>query len=538
VRDGEGDPRGRGRGRGFRDQEPRFRDREPRFRATLLAFRDREPRFPATRLGFRDREPRFHTALLRFRDRELRFRETLLRFRDREPSFHTALLRFHDREPRFRETLLRFRDREPKFRAALLAFRDREPSFRATLLAFRDREPRFRETLLRFRDREPSLRETLPRVRVLEPSFHDREPQVPVRDTLPSVRDTHGPAHPLNSPLFSSSPPGTLPARPPCMRLPLLFLALLSLVSLLLAACASRAGPLSSSLPCPPDAAAGTCTPFGASGGSAPQLTFAIVGDTRPANVDDTAGYPTATIDAIFTAIAASSPQPSFVIATGDYQFASTHGTESAPQLDLYLQARAKFPGVLLPAMGNHECTGYTTSNCGLGNTDGFPPNYTTFLERVLWPIHETLPYYASTFDASDGSWSSKIVVIAANAWDGAQASWLDTALSTPTTYTFVVRHEPVEASTAPGTTPSEAIVKQHPLTLEICGHTHTYSRRENRVVFGNGGAPLTGDKSYGYGLVQQQADGTLTVDAIDSLTGQPDPAFHFAVNPDGSPAG
>jgi hypothetical protein len=266
-------------------------------------------------------------------------------------------------------------------------------------------------------------------------------------------------------------------------------------------------------------------------------LTFAIVGDTRPANLDDTAGYPTAIVDAIFTSIAARSPLPSFVVATGDYQFASSWGSESAPQLDLYLAARARFPGALFPAMGNHECTGYTSSNCGFGNKDGITPSYTAFLEKMLRPLGEILPYYVVSFAAEDASWSSKVVVIAANAWDDTQAAWLETALAVPTTYTFVVRHESEAATTAPGTTPSEAIVKAHPLTLEICGHSHTYSRWGNRVLFGNGGAPLTGEKDYGYGIVQQRADGSLAVDAIDYLTGDADPAFHFAVNADGSSA-
>jgi hypothetical protein len=261
------------------------------------------------------------------------------------------------------------------------------------------------------------------------------------------------------------------------------------------------------------------------------------VGDTRPASVDDTAGYPTVIVDAIYTSIAARTPQPAFVVSTGDYQFASVSGSESGPQLDLYLAARAKFPGVVLPAMGNHECTGYTSSNCGFGNKDGFTPNYTAFLEKMLRPIHETVPYYVVTSSAADRSWTSKLVFIAANAWDDTQATWVETALSMPTTYTFVIRHESAEATTAPGTTPSEAIVKAHSFTLEICGHSHTYRRRDNRVVFGNGGAPLTGDKDYGYGLVQQRADGVIVVDAIDYLTGEADPGFHFAVNPDGSAA-
>ncbi len=264
-------------------------------------------------------------------------------------------------------------------------------------------------------------------------------------------------------------------------------------------------------------------------------LLFAIAGDTRPANEDDTSGYPTTIIDTIFSGIAARSPQPSFVVSTGDYQYANPTGTASAPQLALFMQARAKFPGQWFPAMGNHECTGYTVSNCGSGNTNGLTPNYTNFLSTMLGPIQQTLPYYSIKVNATDGSWTSKFVFVAANAWDSAQSSWLETTLAEATTYTFVIRHEANEANTAPGTTPSEDIVVKYPLTLEICGHTHDVSKSGNRVVFGNGGAPLTGSGDYGYGLVTQRSDGDIIVDSIDYQTDAADPSFHFVVTPTGA---
>ncbi len=269
-------------------------------------------------------------------------------------------------------------------------------------------------------------------------------------------------------------------------------------------------------------------------------LLFAITGDTRPANVDDTSGYPTTIIDTIYSAIAARSPQPTFVVSTGDYQYAtapvaSGQTSTSAPQIALYMQARAKYPGTWFPAMGNHECTGYTASNCGSGNTDGLTDNYTNFLETMLGPINQTLPYYSVTINAMDNSWTAKFVFIAANAWDSTQSSWLASTLSKVTTYTFVIRHEANEANTAPGTTPSEEIVTKYPLTLEICGHTHDVSKSGNRVVFGNGGAPLTGSGDYGYGLVTQRSDGNIIVDSIDYQTGAADSSFHFVVTPTGA---
>ncbi|HEX2569871.1 MAG TPA: hypothetical protein VH877_09980, partial [Polyangia bacterium] len=163
----------------------------------------------------------------------------------------------------------------------------------------------------------------------------------------------------------------------------------------------------------------------GPGGGTLSTLSFAIVGDTRPSTINDTAGYPTAIITKIYQDLQAFTPRPAFAVATGDYMYASTTGTQQGPQLDLYLQARANFSNVLFPALGNHECTGYTTSNCGTGNTDGNTLNYTTYLSKMLGPINQTLPYYTINVNAIDGSWTSKFVFIAANAWDSTQSSWL-----------------------------------------------------------------------------------------------------------------
>ena len=91
---------------------------------------------------------------------------------------------------------------------------------------------------------------------------------------------------------------------------------------------------------------------------------------------------------------------------------------------------------------------------------------------------------------------------------------------------------------TAPGVTPSENIMAMHPYTLSIVGHTHTYERSGPReVIIGNGGAPLSGGVDYGFGMISQQGDGSIAVDVIDYTTGLADSTFHFALNPDGSPA-
>ena len=271
----------------------------------------------------------------------------------------------------------------------------------------------------------------------------------------------------------------------------------------------------------------------GPDGGSASRLYFAVVGDTRPAAVDDIAAYPSEILSLIYGRMDSLSPRPSFAVSTGDYQFSSAHGDAGGAQLDLYLAARSRYRGLLLPAMGNHECTGATASNCGPGSVDGVPGALRAFQEKLLAPIGRASPFYELDVDALDRTWTSKFLVVAANAWSAEQDAWLQAAMSRPTTYTFVVRHEPSYATAAPGVAPSEAIMAAHPYTLAICGHKHSYEHlRAREIVVGNGGAPLTGSKSYGFAMVSQQADGSLAVDMLDYVSGRADPAFHFVVEP------
>lgn len=276
---------------------------------------------------------------------------------------------------------------------------------------------------------------------------------------------------------------------------------------------------------------------IGPNGGTASRLFFATVGDTRPPLYNDTAGYPTSIITKIYQDIQNLNPRPQFVLSTGDYQFAQSYGNIADQQFQIYMTARQGYSGVLFPAMGNHECTGSVTSNCGQGNVNGLTSNYSAFMSRMLAPIQKTDPYYSVNVNDSNGKWTAKFVFIAANAWTSAQASWLQTVLGQATTYTFIVRHEPHDAI-APGVAPSEAIMAQHPYTLCVVGHTHSYYHFPGReVLIGNGGAPLTGNKNYGFGVFNQRNDGTIQVDVLDYDTGLADSYFRFAVHPDGSPA-
>jgi hypothetical protein len=310
--------------------------------------------------------------------------------------------------------------------------------------------------------------------------------------------------------------------------------------ALLVAACGG-----SSSHTNPGDGGGGDGIPMGPQPDASPTLPalfrFAVVGDTRPPNEDDIAGYPTTVINKIWSDVEATSPRPDFAISTGDYMFANPFVPASSStvdkQLDLYLAARAHFTNAEFPAMGNHECTGGTASNCGAGAANGITYNMGEFMKRMLNPLGITQPYYVIHFAAADHSWTAKLVFIAANAWDSTQATWLSTALAESTTYTFAIRHEGSTVSGPPGVAPSEQLLAQHPVTLRIVGHTHTYAHyaSSHEVICGNGGAPLTSSSNYGYAIVERLANGDIQVSEHDyqsnSVTDQ------FRIHPDGTAA-
>lgn len=270
-------------------------------------------------------------------------------------------------------------------------------------------------------------------------------------------------------------------------------------------------------------------------------FSFAVVGDTRPPDLDNLASYPEPVITKIWQDVEAFTPHPDFAVSTGDYLFASSTRTGASStvdrQLDLYLTARAYFHNAVFAAMGNHECTGATASNCGPGSRNGVTFNCAEYLRRMVAPYGFTQPYFAYEFAASDASWTAKVVVVAANAWSPAQAAWLDQELARPTTYTFVVRHENVTATTAPGVMPSEQIIARYPLTLKIVGHTHTYKydADHHELVCGNGGAPLSSGADYGYAIVERLAGGAIQVTEYDYMSNAQ--VAQFRVNADGSPA-
>ena len=265
--------------------------------------------------------------------------------------------------------------------------------------------------------------------------------------------------------------------------------------------------------PSPPDLAM-ACTPTPAD--SAGTFRFAVFGDVRPAEPNDSPNYPTAIVTGLFQQMAAQSPN--FVVGTGDYMFAS-NSTEVNAQLPLLLGAEKAFTGPIYHALGNHECTGATASNCPNFNETS---NMRAFMSQLA-PRTST-PYYRVDFDTGAGK--AKLVVIAANAWSDTQASWLDQQLADPTAYTFVVRHEAASVKDTAGAGASEAIVAKYPLTLELLGHFHEYKKLDQRhIISGNGGAPLAFG-NYGFLLVDLLTNGNLSVSEIDQATGSATDTF------------
>ncbi|HEV3189178.1 MAG TPA: hypothetical protein VGY54_01705 [Polyangiaceae bacterium] len=289
-------------------------------------------------------------------------------------------------------------------------------------------------------------------------------------------------------------------------------------------------------------------------------LTFGIAGDTRPSS-STTSSYPQSVRNIVQSVFAGLQTQNvPFVVASGDYAFSSTAAGSAVPQYTDYMNARKLFGGTYLPTMGNHECNGFTASNCPIGSFTGMTQDY---INMIVTPsTGQSSPYFSALYLANDGSWSAKFVFIAANAWNSTQQSWLQSTLAVNTTYTFTIRHEPSNDTRAPGTTPSENLMSSafgggH-LTLSITGHTHLVqlpggtqpygdqfgSTQPYEIIIGNAGAPLDAGPSYGYAVSTRRAsDGAIVTQLWESADTSANPIspniqdtkFRFAVNPNGS---
>jgi hypothetical protein len=183
--------------------------------------------------------------------------------------------------------------------------------------------------------------------------------------------------------------------------------------------------------------------------------------------------------------------------------------------------------------MGNHECNGDTDSNMtdiSTGECNGaVSNNYLNWFSTFVQPLGKTLPYWTIPINATDGSWTSKFIFLACNAWDSTQNSWLVSQLAVPTTFTFVVRHEGTNdvADNPPCVQDVDTDLLSAKYDQLIVGHSHEFSRfSAQQVVIGNGGAPLD-DGDYGFTTFQQQANGTFKVINYDYSTVSPVDTFY-----------
>jgi hypothetical protein len=292
-------------------------------------------------------------------------------------------------------------------------------------------------------------------------------------------------------------------------------------------------------------------------------LEFGAFGDVRPANPNDTASYPDTILSAIFAGM--QSQGVTLAVDAGDHCFQSSisSGSYCHTQFVSHFMAdrTANYSGTLLPTMGNHEGCGEdaaTSGNCTSWSS-GLVHDY---LVDIVQPStgQSAFPYYSVVVY---GAWgTAKFIHVAANAWTSAQSSWLTSTLNVPTTYTFVLRHEPSNDTRAPGVTPSEALLASHygagTLTLSITGHTHLIqlpggtlpygdsfgATQAYETILGNAGAPLDAGPYYGYAVLTRRAsDGAIVTqayeavssDGVTSLHDVADTSFRFAVNANGS---
>src|ERR1700738_1333673 len=167
----------------------------------------------------------------------------------------------------------------------------------------------------------------------------------------------------------------------------------------------------------PPGAGPPPSGAVGPSGGTVERLWFATTGDTRPAQCDATDGYPRGVMARIATSMKALGVQ--FALDLGDHMFVCNQSfAEAEQQMGYYLAAIAQGPATWFMTMGNHEC----------GNARPFAQGcFDSAIDANFRPyraaLGRPLPYYA--VDVGTGLGLARLVVVADDAYDRAQAEWL-----------------------------------------------------------------------------------------------------------------
>lgn len=265
-------------------------------------------------------------------------------------------------------------------------------------------------------------------------------------------------------------------------------------------------------------------------GGSVDRLSFAVTGDTRPPLCDLVLlgrgqDYPTAAVTTIATQMNARGVQLGLDL--GDHVFVCLGGAgEAEAQMNDYLRAISVFKAPFFLSMGNHECAfalGGGLGDCGADNPkDGV---YTTFL-KALAPI-SAKPYYAVDVATSLGL--ARFVFVADDAWNDAQAAWLETTLAeadAKARYTIVLRHHNLAQSKSGHYAAIVALVNAHKYALHLTAHVHTYQHDVAEDPSGRTAIVGTGGSSnatmQGYATVVQGLDARLYFTMYDSAMDLP----------------
>jgi hypothetical protein len=266
----------------------------------------------------------------------------------------------------------------------------------------------------------------------------------------------------------------------------------------------------------------------GPGGGAVDRLFFAMHGDTRPPDCDQTGAYPTDIIRSIFQREHDLGVQ--FAVDLGDHMFVCNNSVDEAQtQMKMYMDASQLLGKTTFMTMGNHECAGGNMCSSTANDANS------TVYRQALAPI-AALPYYS--FDVMTSSGKATFVIVADNFWDGAQQQWLEATLTradAEARYTIVARHHPIDNKDLQNPQMWQ-VIRAHKYTLFLTGHSHVYSHDTwldpsgRTLRLGVGGAPLaSGQSFYGFGAVQQNADGSLAVTIYDQATMNPQDSFTVA---------
>jgi hypothetical protein len=285
-----------------------------------------------------------------------------------------------------------------------------------------------------------------------------------------------------------------------------------------------------------PDGPVGCAPPSGGtvalSGGTVDRLYFGYSGDTRDSAASN--GYSAGlqmTINNIFTQMGKKGVE--FALDGGDHMEASS-ASQAQANMASYESAAALLGKPVFMTMGNHECaTSFDAQDCGYSGALTSDYKLKAFMTSLKNMTGATSPYYR--FDVMTGTGKAVFLVVADDAWDATQQTWLTQQLTdadSSAKYTFVTKHHPDGNTDQPQFQQIYDLVTSHKYTLFMTGHSHEYKHQysdHRAVVMGLGGAPFDNPNQHwwGYLTVMQCPDDHIYVTAYDQATGNPQDTFN-----------